>query len=230
MPGNRLPAGPGGGGTTDNQPPRAHLTGPTAGSRVCCKVALTAKASDNFGVASVEFKVDGNTVGTDTTAPYEVTWDSTGASTGSAHHLRRRPRLAPATAAAGTPTHRRAVTLTASADIQIDNGGATAGKPETGDTITYSFSTPIVPSNIQGGWSGVQPDCVANPTARGCVTVSIIGDGFLDELDGDRIIIYSDEAGTLPLTALGLDRPAGGGLRQLCADRPQLHRIPRCRC
>jgi hypothetical protein len=95
------------------------------------------------------------------------------------------------------------VTLTASANIQIDNGGAVAGKPETGDTITYSFSTPVVPSSIQGGWSGVQPDCVTNPTARGCVTVSIIGDGFLDELDGDRIIVYSDTAGTLPLTSLG---------------------------
>ena len=74
---------------------------PTAGSRVCCKVTLAAKASDNFGVASVEFKVDGNTVGVDSTAPYEVTWDSTGRRAG------RTPSSVvattpPATAAAGT--------------------------------------------------------------------------------------------------------------------------------
>jgi hypothetical protein len=49
----------------------------------------------------------------------------------------------------------------------------------------------------------VRPNCVANPTARGCVTVSVIGDGFLDEQDSDTLIVYSDTAGTLPLAALG---------------------------
>ena len=40
-------------------------------------MALTAKASDNFGVDSVEFKVDGNLVGTDTSNPYSVLWENT---------------------------------------------------------------------------------------------------------------------------------------------------------
>ena len=200
--GSACSPGPGAAGIVDTQPPRAHLTGPTAGSRVCCKVALTAKASDNFGVDSVEFKVDGNTVGSDTTSPYEVTWDSAGSSLGS-HTVSVVAHDSSGNSGGGYADSSAAVTLTASADIQIDNGGATAGKPETGDTITYSFSTPIVPSSIQGGWSGIQPNCALTPTARGCVTVSIIGDGFLDELDSDKIIVYSDTAGTLPLTSLG---------------------------
>jgi arylsulfatase A-like enzyme len=194
--------GPGSASTTDTQPPRAHLTGPTAGSRVCCRVALTAKASDNFGVTSVEFKVDGNTVGTDTTQPYSVAWDSTGTAPGS-HTVSVVAHDSSGNSGGGYADSSAAITLTGSADIQIDNGGATGGKPETGDTITYSFSTAVVPSSIQGGWSGAQPNCAANPTARGCVTVSIIGDGFLDTLDSDRIVIYSDVAGTTPLTSLG---------------------------
>jgi hypothetical protein len=141
-------------------------------------------------------------VGSDSTFPYQYAWDSTGTPTG-AHTISVVAHDSSGNSGAGYADSSATVSLTSSADIQIDNGGAQSGKPDTGDTITYSFATPIVPGSIQGGWSGVQPDCVANPTARGCVTVSIIGDGFLDELDDDRVQIYSDVDGTLQLTSLG---------------------------
>ncbi|GAA3181375.1 hypothetical protein GCM10010531_39460 [Blastococcus jejuensis] len=59
-----------------DDPPAVAVTAPTAGSTVSGTVELAASASDDVGVASVQFAVDGATVGTDTTAPYSVAWNS----------------------------------------------------------------------------------------------------------------------------------------------------------
>ena len=41
-------------------------------------MTVSANASDNVGVAGVQFKVDGTNVGAeDTTAPYSISWNST---------------------------------------------------------------------------------------------------------------------------------------------------------
>jgi hypothetical protein len=46
-------------------------------------------------------------------------------------------------------------TAPSASDIQAANkAGNTAGKPELGDTITFTFSEPIDPSSILAGWSG----------------------------------------------------------------------------
>ena len=61
---------------TDTTPPTATLTSPAAGATVKGTVTLAGTASDNFGVARVEF-YDGSTLlGTDTTTPYSTTWDT----------------------------------------------------------------------------------------------------------------------------------------------------------
>ena len=39
-------------------------------------------------------------------------------------------------------------------DIAASNGGATAGKAEAGDVITFSFSEPIDPGTVLAGWNG----------------------------------------------------------------------------
>ena len=70
-------------------------------------VTVTANASDNVGVAGVQFKLDGANLGAeDTSAPYSVPWNTTGAPTG-----RTRSRRSPATPPA-TPTTSAAVTVT----------------------------------------------------------------------------------------------------------------------
>jgi len=55
-----------------NTPPTVSLTSPTSGQQVASgsAVTLSANASDNTGVARVEFRVDGVLVNTDTTSPY----------------------------------------------------------------------------------------------------------------------------------------------------------------
>jgi hypothetical protein len=45
-------------------------------------VTLSANASDDVGVERVEFLVDGNVVGSDTSSPYSFAWDTTGVSDG----------------------------------------------------------------------------------------------------------------------------------------------------
>src|SRR5262249_27214412 len=60
------------------------LTAPAAGATVSGSVSLQASASDNVGVAYVQFQVDGvNVGGRVTAAPYQVSWDSTQVGNGS---------------------------------------------------------------------------------------------------------------------------------------------------
>jgi glucose/arabinose dehydrogenase/chitodextrinase len=72
----------GGGGGGDTQPPTVSITSPTAGATVSHVTTLTANASDNVGVLSVQFLVDGVSLGTDFTAPYSQDWNTTAASNG----------------------------------------------------------------------------------------------------------------------------------------------------
>jgi hypothetical protein len=71
--------------TPDTTPPTVSITAPTNGSTVSgASVAVSANASDNVGVAGVQFKLDGaNLQSEDTSSPYSVTWDSTTATNGS---------------------------------------------------------------------------------------------------------------------------------------------------
>ncbi len=64
-------------GVSDNIPPTVTLTSPTNGSTIeGTAVSLTANASDNVGIAKVEFSVDNTVVNADTTAPYSFNWNS----------------------------------------------------------------------------------------------------------------------------------------------------------
>jgi len=68
---------------SDTTPPIVTLTAPLEGVTVSGNVSLTASASDNTGVAKVEFYDNSTLISTDTTAPYAVTWNSTAVPNGS---------------------------------------------------------------------------------------------------------------------------------------------------
>lgn len=61
----------------DQQAPAVSVTAPTDGTSVAGSIAVDASATDNVGVTSVTFAVDGTAIGTDTSAPYEVPWNTT---------------------------------------------------------------------------------------------------------------------------------------------------------
>jgi hypothetical protein len=59
-------------------------------------------------------------------------------------------------------------------DVQTANGGATAGKPELGDTITLTFAEEIDPQTVLAGWTGSATNVVvriANNAAGDRVTI-----------------------------------------------------------
>lgn len=67
----------------DSTPPTIAITSPTANQTVSGTVAVSASASDNVGVAGVQFTVDGAASGAEkTTAPYTFSWNSVGVSNG----------------------------------------------------------------------------------------------------------------------------------------------------
>jgi hypothetical protein len=72
--------------------PAVAMTFPADGSTVNSTVAVSAQASDDVGVAGVQFLVDGNNLGAeDTAAPFSVPWDTTTA-TNASHRLSARAR------------------------------------------------------------------------------------------------------------------------------------------
>jgi Subtilase family/Bacterial Ig domain/Peptidase inhibitor I9 len=74
---------PTGGGPPDVTPPTVSVTQPASGSTVSSSVTFAASASDNSGiVTAVEFFVDGTRRGTDTSAPFAISWDTRTASDG----------------------------------------------------------------------------------------------------------------------------------------------------
>ena len=69
--------------TADTTPPTVALTAPANGATVSNTVTVSATASDNVAVASVQFTLDGNNLGSPvTTAPYSLSWNTTTATNG----------------------------------------------------------------------------------------------------------------------------------------------------
>ena len=94
--------------TVDNSAPTVTVTVP-GGTTVAGTTAVTASASDNAGVAGVQFFVDNVAIGAeDTAAPYSVDWDTTPVASGS-HTL-----TAVARDAAGNTATSAAVTVVVS--------------------------------------------------------------------------------------------------------------------
>lgn len=109
----------------DTTPPVVSITSPTPAQQLADTVGIAAAASDNIGVAGVQFKVDGANIGAeDTTAPYSVSWDTTSASDG-AHQV-----TAVARDAAGNRTTSIVVSVTVT-----NNGGTQPGPVENIVTI-----------------------------------------------------------------------------------------------
>jgi hypothetical protein len=111
--------------TSDTTPPTVSLTSPAAGATVSGTITVTATASDNVGVAGVQFLLDGAALGAeDTTSPYSVSWNTTTAVNGS-HTLSVRARDV-----AGNQT------TTATVAVTVNN---VAPPPPTGLVAAYAF-------------------------------------------------------------------------------------------
>jgi len=145
----------------DATPPTVSLTAPVGGSGISGTITLSATASDNVGVSSVNFYCDGSLIGTSTAAPYSCTWDSTTVPDG-AHTL-----TAVAADAAGN-------TASSSAGVTVSNNAQT----NSSDTIapTIAIKSPSNGSTI--GKTGLK--VTVNAADNVCVVkVELYMDGSL---------------------------------------------------
>src|SRR4051812_47099759 len=63
--------------------PTVSITAPAMGASVTGTVTVTASAADNVAIASVQFTLDGGTLGAaDTAAPYSMTWNTANSAIG----------------------------------------------------------------------------------------------------------------------------------------------------
>jgi hypothetical protein len=71
--------------------------------------------------------------------------------------------------------------------VQTANGGATAGRPEAGDSVTYTFSEPVEPISVISTWT--------DPTSSKTATVTITDGGA----GNDTLTVGGANLGTLNL-------------------------------
>ena len=171
-----------GGGGGDTTKPTVSLTAPTSGATVTGNnVTVSANASDNVGVASVQFQLDGANLGSlDTTSPYTTTWDSTTATDGT-HTL-----TAIAKDAAGNTATSSSVSVTVSNNVGTPGcttNVSTASAITSAVSSAASGSTICVASGSYGAmtWTGgtsrtskviVKPASGATVTFTGTLTIN----------------------------------------------------------
>jgi chitodextrinase len=126
----------------DTTKPTVSITAPSSGATVSGTVSIAATASDNVGVASVRFAVDGTSVGTTTAAPYSASWNSGGVADGT-HTI-----TATAADAAGN-------TASASVTVTVSNSAPAAGvtvkKVMEGSDTDRKVHTFTLPTGVPAG-------------------------------------------------------------------------------
>ena len=161
-------------GTGDVTAPTAQLTAPSNGALdLTGAITLSATASDNVGVAGVQFQVDGEDVGAeDTAAPYSVVLPSTAAYASGVHVVRARARDA-------------AGNLSAWSTASVTFGG------------TQALPTGFTMSAFGGALTGIGTAMAFAPDGRLFVTqqngrIRIVRDGALLAQDFAQLSVNAD--------------------------------------
>jgi hypothetical protein len=130
----------------DTQAPTVSITSPAAGT-VVGTINVSANASDNIGVAGVQFLLDGANLGTEvTTSPYTISWNTITAANGN-HTLTARARDA-----AGNTTTSAGVAVTVNNDTQSPTVSITS--PSAGTVLGTINVSANASDNV--GVAGVQ--------------------------------------------------------------------------
>jgi chitinase len=141
--------------TVDNTPPSATPSIPATGSGT---VTMSADAQDDgSGIAYVAFEAfylgQWYEFCRDTTAPYTCSGDSAAVPDGT-YSIRV---VVENNAGVRTTSSSSSITIDNAprgADVQAGNGGATAGRLETGDWVRLTWTEQIAPASVLTGWAG----------------------------------------------------------------------------
>ena len=195
------------GSGTGATPPTVALSAPTPGSTVSGKTTVTATASSqNYGVSSVQFTLDGTNLGSPvTSAPYSIVWDTTLAAAGT-HTLG-----AVAVNTAGLSATSSPVTVT------VDNSGtsATIGSWSTPvQTPAVAVNLILLPSNkllfYQDGASPVIWDYLNQTFTSIATSQDIFCSGQALLADGRLLVVggYGGASGDIGLATAEIFDPA----------------------
>jgi hypothetical protein len=138
----------------DTASPAVTITSPPNNATVSgSSVTVSASASDNVGVAGVQFKLDGANLGAEvTSAPYSIVWNSASTANGS-HTLTAEARDAAGNQATSTP-----IIVTVSNGTPPDTAPPTVAITSPANNATVSGSSVTVSANASDnvGVAGVQ--------------------------------------------------------------------------
>jgi len=136
-------------GTKDTTPPSVTVTAPANLATVSGTVTISATASDNVGVSSVAFYIDGVLSGTCTAAPFSLTWSTPAAINGS-HTIK-----AIASDAAGNSSSAQ---ISVTVSNQAPGSGGTTVRLDSGGAGYNGTSGNFAPdSYCSGGFSYIYP-------------------------------------------------------------------------
>jgi hypothetical protein len=134
----------------DTIPPTVALTAPGSGATVSGTVTISANATDNVGVAGVQFMVDSANVGAEvTTSPYAISWDTTGAANGN-HTVTARARDAAGNTAVSTAVVVNVSNTASPGTTTFQQRCAAAGVIKCVGFDTASEITPFVSADANG--------------------------------------------------------------------------------
>ena len=155
----------------DNTAPSATMGDPGAFLRAT--VTLTATAGDTgsgLATLSIQRAPTGSGTWTDvcstTASPASCALNTTTLTEGG-YDLRAIATDLAGNATTSTLISNRIIDNTAPTGLDVQGAnvaGGTAAKPETGDTLTYTFSEPMLPTSILGGWTGTATPVVVRFT------------------------------------------------------------------
>ena len=183
--------------TIDNSPPTATADIPASGSGM---VTMSATAQDDgSGISYVAFEVyylgAWYEICRDTTAPYTCAGDSTTVADGT-YNVRVVVVNGAGVTTTGTPSPLAVDNPPRGTDVQAGNGGANAGRLQSGDWVRLTWTETIAPASVLAGWTG----------SSQAIRVRITDAGTNDQMD------FLNSAGTtrLNLVSTAADLKLGG--------------------
>jgi hypothetical protein len=220
--------------SNDLAAPTVSVTSPSASATITGALTVTASASDDVAVTSVQFLLDGSPLGAaDSTPPYEAPWSTSGTANG-AHTLSAvahdaagnqttsavitvsvlndaaAPTVA-VTSPAADATVAGAVTVTASAaddigvtSVQFLLDGAPLGAADTAAPYEAAWSTTAV-ANGAHTVSAVARDAVGNETSAAVHTVSVLNDAAAPTVSVTNPTVAANVTGAVTVTASASD-------------------------
>jgi Bacterial Ig domain len=175
-----------GGGGGDTIPPTTSITAPSNGATVSATLSVTASASDNVGVTRVEFWLDGALSSTDTTSPYEWSWNTTSVTNGT-HTL-----VSKAFDAANNSGSSTAISVTVSNGGGGGSGADVSGWKVSQANATWELTLPAGTVIPPGGYLVIARDATKAQfeafwgVTLGANVVFIDSNAVLPQINGDE--------------------------------------------